>query len=89
MRMDRFRGQGEEVVDIIRQLIKEGNVRRLVVKNANEKVLMNLPITLVFFAAFSAPFLSGVLASLAVVKSCSVEVEYLHSIGDSKETEKK
>mgnify|MGYP001281777790 CR=1 FL=1 len=38
MRMDRFRGQGEEVVDIIRQLIKEGNVRRLVVKNANEKV---------------------------------------------------
>lgn len=37
--------KGNELVDRVKELIEEGNVRRLIIRNAQDEVLMVLPLT--------------------------------------------
>ena len=36
---------GSELVDRIKELIKEGNVRRLIIRNSKGELLMEIPLT--------------------------------------------
>ncbi len=71
---EEFRVKGEELVEKIRQLIHEGNVRRLIIKDEEGKVYLEIPVTFGVIGALIAPMLAAVGAVAAMVADLKVEV---------------
>ncbi len=71
---ERITVSGSELVARVRELIREGNVNRIVVKR-RERVLMDIPVTVGAVGAVLMPYLAalGVIAALAT--RCTLEVE--------------
>lgn len=70
-----FKVDGDEIVKKIKQLIKEGNVRRVIIKNEDGKKLMEFPLTVGVVGAVLAPLLAAAGALAALATSCTIEVE--------------
>ncbi len=66
--------QGGQVVDQVKKLIREGNVRRVVVKQAG-KTVAEFPLTVGIVGAVAAPVLAAIGALAAVLTDCTIEVE--------------
>lgn len=69
---------GEELLKKVKQLIKEGNVRRLVIKDKEDKTLVELPLTIGVVGAVLAPALAAVGAIAALVSDCTILVVREH-----------
>lgn len=72
---DQFKVYGHELLLKIKELIKEGNVRRIIIKNEKDKVMMEIPVTFAVVGAFFAPVLAAVGALAALMTKCTIEVE--------------
>ncbi len=66
--------QGNQVMDELKKLLHEGNVRRVVVKQRGRSVA-EFPVTVGVVGALLAPVLAAVGALVAVLAECSIEVE--------------
>ena len=66
---------GEDLLKKIKQLVEEGNIRRITIKDKNGKELMNFPLTVGVVGALLAPVLAAVGAVAALVTECTVTVE--------------
>lgn len=72
---EQFKVYGHELLLKIKELIKEGNVRRIIIKNEKDKVMMEIPVTFAVVGAFFAPVLAAVGALAALMTKCTIEVE--------------
>lgn len=72
---DQFKVYGHEVLEKVKELIKEGNVRRIIIKNEKGKVMMEIPVTFAVVGAFFAPVLAAVGALAALLSKATIEVE--------------
>ena len=70
-----YRVKGEELVSKVRELIKEGNIRRISIKDKNGKVIAAFPLTFGVLGTVVAPVLAAVGAIAALVGECSISVE--------------
>ena len=66
--------QGEQVVDEVRKLIHEGNVRRVVVKQGGQ-VVAEFPLTVGVVASVAAPVLAAIGALVALLTDCTIDLE--------------
>jgi len=66
--------EGEALVDKLRELIHEGNVRRVRIVHQGRTVA-EFPVTAGVVAAVLAPMAAAVGAVVALLKDCSIEVE--------------
>ncbi len=66
---------GDRVLEKIRELIREGNVRHVVIKNEEGRTLIEFPVTVGVAGALLLPVWAAIGAVAAVVGSCSIEVE--------------
>jgi len=71
---EEFRVKGEELVEKVKQLIHEGNVRRLIIKDADGKVYLEIPVTFGVIGLLIAPMLAAVGAVAAMVADLKIEV---------------
>ncbi|MEI6888904.1 MAG: DUF4342 domain-containing protein [Bacteroidales bacterium] len=71
---EEFRVRSEEVVEKVKQLIHEGNVRRLIIKDETGKVYLEIPVTFGVIGALLAPMLAAVGAIAAMVANLQIEV---------------
>ena len=71
---EEFRVRGEELVEKVKQLIHEGNVRRLIIKDEEGKVYLEIPVTFGLIGALIAPMLAAVGAVAAMVANLKIEV---------------
>ncbi len=71
---EEFRVRGEELVEKVKQLIHEGNVRRLIIKDQDGHVYLEIPVTIGVIGALFAPMLAAVGAVAAMVADLKVEV---------------
>jgi hypothetical protein len=71
---EEFRVKGEELVEKVKQLIHEGNVRRLIIKDDDGKVYLEIPVTFGVIGAIFAPVLAAVGAIAAMVANLKIEV---------------
>jgi hypothetical protein len=69
-----FKAEGEQVLEKVKQLVHEGNVRRVVVKHGGRTVA-EFPLTAGVVGAVLAPVLAALGALIAVMKDCTIEVE--------------
>jgi Domain of unknown function (DUF4342) len=68
---------GEQLLAKIKELIHEGNIRRIIIKNDEGVTLMEVPLTLGVAGAVLLPSLAAVGAIAALVTDCSITVERL------------
>ncbi|MDP3836613.1 MAG: DUF4342 domain-containing protein [bacterium] len=71
---EEFSVAGHELVEKIKKLIKEGNVRRIIIKNEKGKVMMEIPVTFAVIGAVFAPVLAAVGALAALLNKGSIVV---------------
>jgi hypothetical protein len=65
---------GDQLVDKVKDLVHEGNVRRVRVRHEGHTVL-EIPVTLAAVGVVLAPVLAAVGALAAVITRCTIEVE--------------
>jgi hypothetical protein len=70
-----FRVEGDELLAKVKELIHEGNVRRIIIKGKQGKTLVEFPLTIGVVGAVLAPMLAAVGAIAALVTECSITVE--------------
>jgi hypothetical protein len=66
--------KGGELLDAVKRLIAEGNVRRVVVKQEG-RVVAEFPLTVGVVGAVIAPVLAAIGALVALLTQCTVDVE--------------
>ena|SRR6476619_7395718 len=69
-----IKAEGESIIEKLKKLIHEGNVRRVVVQNKGRTVA-EFPLTAGVVGVFLAPVLAAVGAIVGVLKDCTIEVE--------------
>lgn len=74
-RTEEFHVNGEEMVARIKELIRQGNIRRVMIKDRDGKVLMEFPLTYGVVGAALAPTLAAVGAIAALVLEATIAVE--------------
>jgi hypothetical protein len=74
-RTEEFRVSGEELLAKIKQLVHEGNVRRIVIKNKEGGTVMEIPLTFGVVGALLAPTLAAIGAVAALLSEATVVVE--------------
>jgi hypothetical protein len=72
---ERYRVAGDKVISKIKELIHQGNIRRIIIKNEEGKALIEVPLTVGAVAAIVAPVWAAIGAVAALVANCSIEVE--------------
>ncbi len=74
-RKEEFKVSGDELLKKVKELIQEGNIRRIVIKNKDGKTLVELPLSIGVVGAVLAPMLAAVGAVAALVTECTITVE--------------
>jgi hypothetical protein len=90
MSVEKFTVTGGQVLDKVKQLIREGNVRRVRLLHDN-RTIIEIPLTIGAPAAvitiMAAPVLAAIGAFAALVTECTIEVEKVNGDSAGKNTE--
>ncbi len=70
-----FKIKGEHLVNKIKELVEEGNIRRITISDKAGKELMSFPLTVGVVGAVFAPVLAAVGALAALIGECTIDVE--------------
>lgn len=74
-RTEEFQLDGDKLLSKIKELLHEGNIRRIIIKNEEGKVILDLPMTLGVVGAILAPQLAAIGAVAALLTRCTLVVE--------------
>ena len=74
-RTQEFTISGDEVVAKVKELIHEGNIRRLIIKNEEGRTMLEVPLTLGLVGAALLPVLAAIGAAAAIATRCTIVVE--------------
>ena len=74
-RTEEFTINGDELIAKIKELIRQGNIRRIILKNKDGSVLMEFPLTLGVVGAVLAPTLAAIGAIAALIGEVTVVIE--------------
>lgn len=81
---------GSDLVDRVKSLVEEGNVRRLIIRNADNDVLLEVPLTPAVLvggvATIIAPILAALGALAALIARVKIEVVRVDESDDSTDT---
>lgn len=67
--------EGDNLVAKIKEIVREGNVRRIIIKNEEGKRLIEIPLTIGVVGAVLLPVWAAIAVIAAIVTSASIEVE--------------
>lgn len=75
VRVEEFEVSGERIVAKIKELVHEGNIRRVVIKNEEGRTLIDIPLTVSVFGVLVAPQLAALGAIAALLTRATIVVE--------------
>src|SRR5262249_6473803 len=78
-----FKVTGSQLLDAVKRLLHEGNVRRVIIKQG-DKTIAEFPLTVGVVGAVFAPILAAIGALAALLNECTIEVE--REVADAKGT---
>jgi hypothetical protein len=70
-----FKVTGEELLEKVKEIVKEGNARRIIIKNEKDEVVVEFPMTVGAIGVVLAPLFAAVGALAALISNCTIEVE--------------
>ena len=74
-RTEEFSLNGEDLVSTVKELVRQGNIRRITIQNKDGKNLLEIPLTLGVVGALLLPTLAALGALAALVTECTIVVE--------------
>jgi hypothetical protein len=74
-RTEEFRITGDELLARVRELIHEGNIRRIIIRNEAGHTLIEIPMTVGVVGAALLPVWAAVGAIAALATDCTIVVE--------------
>jgi hypothetical protein len=74
-RTEEFEVNGDRVVETVKRLVHEGNIRRITIKDHDGRSLLEIPLTLGLVGAALLPIWAALGALAALVTSCRIVVE--------------
>ena len=74
-RTEEFKVEGEKLLARIKELIHEGNIRRIIIKDKDGKSLMEFPMTFGVAGVLIAPQLAAIGAIAALITEATVVIE--------------
>jgi len=72
---EEFHVSGEELISKIKELVHEGNIRRVIIQNEKGRTLIDIPLSLGVVGALLAPQLAAVGAIAALITKGTIIVE--------------
>lgn len=75
MRTEEHKVSGKNLLDRVKQIVHEGNVRRITIKNPAGKVLLEIPLTMGVVGAVLLPFWAAIGAIAALASDYTIVVE--------------
>ena len=75
MTKESFKINGEALLKKVKDLIEEGNIRRITIHDKDGKELMNFPLTIGVVGTLLAPVLAAIGALAALIGECTITVE--------------
>jgi len=82
VRKEEFVISGEKLVSTVKNLVRQGNIRRVTIKNKEGKTLIEIPLTLGVVGALFLPTLAAIGAIAALVTECTIVVEKVEESND-------
>jgi hypothetical protein len=88
-RKSKFTVNGSELIEAIKKLIHEGNIRRIRLLQ-DDKPLIDIPLTVGVITVLAAPVLAAIGVIAALVSKCTIEVEKVEDVkaGETKPKDK-
>jgi hypothetical protein len=83
-----LKAEGDAVIDAVKELIHNGNVRRVVIRQ-HGRTVAEFPLTAGVVGAVLAPVLAAIGAIVAVAKDCTIHVEQATPEGQEAEENRK
>ena len=74
-RSERHETTGDRLLETVRRLVREGNARRITIRNQDDDVVLTFPLAAGVVGAALLPVWAGVGAVAALLGNCSIEVE--------------
>ena len=72
---ERYRVKGDDLLGKVKELIREGNVRKITIRNEADEVLLSFPLAAGVLGAALLPMWAAIGAVAALVGNCSIDVE--------------
>ena len=76
---EEFRLNGGEILDKVKELIHEGNVRRIILNDEKGQTFMEVPLTVGVVGVLVAPILAAVWAVAALASNLTIVIEKIEN----------
>ena len=73
-KQEEFKVSGDELIKKVKEIIREGNARAIIIKNEEGKEIIQVPLTIGAVGALLAPPLAAVGAVAALLTKCTIVV---------------
>ena len=73
--MDEIKVAGAKLKDTLKNILREGNVRRVIVRNSRGRTLLDMPLTAGVAGAVLLPFWAAIAGIVALAKEFTIVVE--------------
>ena len=70
-----FKVSGDEILTKVKEIIKEGNARKIIIKNDKDEIIMEFPLTIGAIGVVLAPIFAAVGTIAALASNCTIVVE--------------
>jgi hypothetical protein len=70
-----FKVTGDEILTKVKEIIKEGNARRIIIKNDKDETIMEFPLTIGAIGVVLAPLYAAIGTLAALATNCTIGVE--------------
>jgi Domain of unknown function (DUF4342) len=70
-----FKVSGDEILSKVKEIIKEGNARRIIIKNEKDETIIEFPLTIGAIGVVLAPIFAAVGTLTALATNCTIIVE--------------
>jgi uncharacterized membrane protein YvbJ len=75
VKREEYTVSSDDLVKKIKEIIHEGNVTRIIVKNERDEILLEIPVTVGFVGVVLAPWLAALGVIAAIATRCKIIVE--------------
>ncbi len=82
-----FKVKGKELLNKIEEIIQEGNVRRIIIKDTTGKTFIEIPLSIGVIGVLAAPIVAAIGALAGVVAKFTVEVIKTDDVKNAEFTE--
>ena len=74
-----YKVSGDEILSKVKEIIKEGNARKIIIKNEKDETILEFPLTIGAIGVVLAPIFAAVGALTALATHCTIIVEKRNS----------